>query len=318
MSDPVQAGFSPTSRFARLQSKWRALVWETQFLAGFGRTWQERMSIAKLAAILYAARLMPFDTYRWETTIFSRGARYVVGVRTSEIFVFHEIYEALQYDRHPAFVPQSDWTVFDVGANIGVFTVLLAKQGATVFSFEPNPDSHSRLSRNVAANQLSDRVRVFPTALGDTHGMGNLHVINGGTTGGVVTPISGGASAAGVAVPIATLDEVASALPEQSIDLLKIDAEGSEVAILRGGEQTLDRVQRIIVEYHSRDLLKQVKEILDRKGFSEEMIIDYYAEDIAAGQDEVGILYARRIHGQASDLASTSGGLATAISRTRH
>jgi len=318
MSVPAPAGFTTPSRLGRLQSKWRELIWEAQFLAGFGQTWQERVSIAKLTAILYAARLMPFDTYRWETTILSRGARYVVGVRTSEIFVFHEIYGALQYDRHPAFVPQSGWTVFDVGANIGVFTVLLAKQGAKVFSFEPNPDSHSRLSRNVAANRLSDRVRVFPTALGDTRGTGHLLVVNGGTTGGVVTPVDGGTSAAGVAVPIATLDEVASALPGLAIDLLKIDAEGSEVAILRGGERTLDRVQRIIVEYHSRDLLKQVKEILDRKGFSEEMIVDYYAEDIAAGQDEVGILYARRRPGQTPTPASTSSGLATSASRTRH
>jgi hypothetical protein len=126
--------------------------------------------------------------------------------------------------------------------------------------------------------------------------MGSLHVIGGGTTAGVVTRVKAGAAASGVAVPIATLDEVVSTLPELSIDLLKIDAEGSEVAILRGGERTLDHVQRIVVEYHSRDLLRQVKEILARKGFTQEMIVDYYAEQVAVGQDEVGILYARRLH----------------------
>lgn len=294
MSEQAQAGTSSSRHLAHLQIKLRELLWETQFFARFGQTWRERLSIAKLAAILYAARLMPFDTYRWEATVLSRGARYVIGVRTSEIFVFHEIYGALQYDRHPDFVVQSGWTVFDVGANIGVFTVLLAKQGAKVFSFEPNPDSCSRLSRNVATNNLSDRVRVFPTALGDKHGTGKLCVINGGTTGGMIAPLNGN-SASGVEVPIATLDEVASSLSPSTIDLMKIDAEGSEVAILRGGEQTLDRVQRIIVEYHSRELLRQVREILTRKGFSEEVIVDYYAEDLSTGQDEVGILYARRL-----------------------
>jgi FkbM family methyltransferase len=255
------------------------------------------VSIAKLVAILYTARLMPFNTRRWETTISVRGAKYVVGVRTSEIFVFHEIYESLQYKRHADFVPQSGWTVFDVGANIGVFTVLQATRGAMVYSFEPNPDSYGRLLRNVTANKLNDYVRLFPTALGDERGMGSLHVIGGGTTGGVVTPVNAQVSGSGVAVPIATLDEVASTVPGLSIDLLKIDAEGSEVAILRGGDRTLDRVQRIMVEYHSRELLSQVKEILARKGFAQEMIVDYYAEDAAAGQDEVGILYARRPHG---------------------
>ena len=294
MADGTHVHLSSPSRLAQMCLKVRELVWETRFYARLGQTWPERMSIAKLVAILYTARLMPFNTYRWETTILFRGATYVVGVRTSEIFIFHEIYESLQYDRHTDFIPQSGWTVFDVGANIGVFTLLQATLGATVYSFEPNPDSYGRLLRNVTANKLGDCVRLFPTALGHERGMGSLHVIGGGTTGGVVTPVKAGASASGVAVPMTTLDEVVSTLPGLSIDLLKIDAEGSEVAILRGGERTLDHVQRIMVEYHSRDLLRQVREILARKGFAQEMIVDYYAEDAAAGQDEVGVLYARR------------------------
>src|ERR1700730_8106584 len=105
---------------AHMRWKVRELVWETRFFARLGQTWPERMSIAKLVAILYTARLMPFNTHRWETTILFRGATYVVGVRTSEIFIFHEIYGSLQYNRHTNFIPQSGWTVFDVGANIGV------------------------------------------------------------------------------------------------------------------------------------------------------------------------------------------------------
>ena len=294
MTDGTHVDVRSPSRLAHMRLKVREFVWETRFYARLGQTWPERMSIVKLVAMLYTARLMPFDTYRWETTILVRGAKYVVGIRTSEMFIFHEIYESLQYNRHADFVPQSGWTVFDVGANIGVFTVLQATQGARIYSFEPNPDSYSRLLRNVTANKLSDCVRLFPTALGDKRGMGSLHVIAGGTTGGVVTTAEARASASGVAVPIATLDEIVSTLPGLSIDLLKIDAEGSEVSILRGGDQTLDHVQRIMVEYHTRDLLRQVREILARKGFAQEMIVDYYAEDAATGRDEVGILYARR------------------------
>ena len=192
MADATHIDFRSPSRLAHMRLKVRELVWETRFFARLGQTWPERMSIAKLVAKLYAARLMPFNTHRWEATIRVRGAKYVVGVRTSEIFVFHEIYESLQYERHADFIPQSGWTVFDVGANIGVFTVLQATQGARVYSFEPNPDLYSRLSRNVAANKLSDCVRLFPTALGDERGMGSLHVIGGGTTGGVVTSSQGG------------------------------------------------------------------------------------------------------------------------------
>jgi hypothetical protein len=80
------------SPLAYMRLKLREFVWETQFFAKLGRTWSERMSIAKFMMMLYVARLMPFSTRKWEATIVVRGARYVIGVRTSEIFVFHEIY----------------------------------------------------------------------------------------------------------------------------------------------------------------------------------------------------------------------------------
>jgi hypothetical protein len=90
-----------------MRLKVRELVWETRCYARLGQTLPERMSIAKLVAKLYLARLMPFNTLRWETTVLIRGAKYVVGVRTSEIFTFHEIYEYLQYNRHADFIPKS-------------------------------------------------------------------------------------------------------------------------------------------------------------------------------------------------------------------
>ena len=279
----------------RVTQKARELAFETAFYARLGRTWPERLSVVKLVAKLYAARLMPFDTFGWETTIRVRGIRYCVGVRTSEAYVFHEIYEFRQYDRHPDFIPQSGWTVFDVGANIGVFTVLQACRGANVYSFEPNPDSYGRLSKNVAMNHLTDRVHLFASALGDKPGTGTMQVSRGGTTGGVVIPATEGGVVQGPSVSIATLDQVVTTLAVSRIDLLKIDTEGSEVAVLRGAERTLRVVLRIIVEYHSRDLLRSVEDILARAGFSREALVDYYAEDMAAGQEEVGILYARRL-----------------------
>jgi FkbM family methyltransferase len=280
----------------RVVQKMRELAFETAFYARLGQTWPERLSVVKLIAKLYAARLMPFDTFGWETTIRVRGSRYCVGVRTSEAFIFHEIYESRQYDRHPDFVPQRGWTVFDVGANIGVFTVLQARKGANVYSFEPNLESYRRLSKNVAMNHLTDRVHLFATALGDEPGTGTMKVSRGGTTGGVVIPATKDGLLQGPSVPIVTLDQVVPTLAASRIDLLKIDAEGSEVAVLRGAERTLRTVQRVIVEYHSRDLLRSVEDILARAGFSQELLVDYYPEDLAAGQEEVGILYLRRLN----------------------
>ena len=69
MADGTHVDVSSPSRLAHMRLKMRELVWETQFFARLGQTWPERMSIAKLVAMLYTARLMPFNTHRWETTI---------------------------------------------------------------------------------------------------------------------------------------------------------------------------------------------------------------------------------------------------------
>lgn len=293
----VQTAQSRTQRLLkRLHLKARELAFETEFYSGLGQTWAERASIARLVAKLYAARLMPFDTLGWEADIVVRGVRYVVGVRTSEVYVLHEIYSVHQYERHPNFVPQPGWTVVDVGANIGVFTIQQGARGAKVYAFEPNPNCYRRLARNVNANFLADRVRLFPSALGDMHGTVKLFVEDGGTTGGFVVPAEAPGTDQAPTVAITTLDRMVDALQLPPIDLLKIDTEGSEVAVLTGAQQTLRKVRRIIVEFHSRDLLRRVSEILDRNGFSRLPVIDYVAQDTQTGQDEVGLLYAHKLN----------------------
>jgi len=250
MADETHVDVRSPSRLAHMRLKVRELVWEARFLARLGQTWPERMSIAKLVAMLYAARLMPFETYRWEATILVRGAKYVVGVRTSEIFIFHEIYESLQYQRHADFIRRAAGPFSTSAANIGVFTVLQATQGARVYSFRTEP----RLVRQAVAKCRCEQVERPRATVSDgarrrardgsfARDKRGHHRRRGDTSQG------GG---------------VRSRRPDcharrgrfhgarSSIDLLKIDAEGSEVAILRGGERTLDHVQRIMVEFHSR------------------------------------------------------------------
>src|SRR5207249_1807294 len=56
----------------------------------------------------------------------------------------------------------------DVGANIGSYTVLASKIcGARTIAFEPAPDAAAMLERNVAANDITERVRAHRIALGD-------------------------------------------------------------------------------------------------------------------------------------------------------
>jgi hypothetical protein len=75
MADATHVAVRSPSRLAHMRLKVRELVRETRFFARLGQTWPERMSKAKLVGKLYTARLMPFKTHRWETTILVRGAK---------------------------------------------------------------------------------------------------------------------------------------------------------------------------------------------------------------------------------------------------
>lgn len=204
-----------------------------------------------------------------------------------------EIYGLRMYDRIGAYVPASGWVVFDIAANIGVFSVLEGRRGAQVYAFEPNQACFDRLTRNVDSNHLGSNVRAFNLALADEPGFGSMQVSRGGTTGGTVVteaPVAGFAPA----VRVTTLDTVTRELGVSQIDLLKLDVEGAEVLVLRGGRDALDRTKRVILEYHSQALLHDVLELLDDHGFVEDLRFVYYEENAASGGDEVGMLYASR------------------------
>jgi hypothetical protein len=84
------------------------------------------------------------------------------------------------------------------------------------------------------------------------------------------------------------LDQVALTVGLTDIDLLKIDVEGAEMAVLQGAAQTLARVERIIVETHAPEVRGQVEALLSQQGFAIVLQIDV---DVEWG---TGLLYARR------------------------
>ena len=85
---------------------------------------------------------------------------------------------------------------------------------------------------------------------------------------------------------VTSLDTIVPALGIQHIDLLKIDTEGAEVAVLQGGRTTLELVDRIVLEYHSQDLRRQVEALLEQARFTVAL-----ASDIVS---TTGIIYARK------------------------
>jgi 23S rRNA G2069 N7-methylase RlmK/C1962 C5-methylase RlmI len=98
---------------------------------------------------------IPKTMTEFETTVSYRGIKLFVDTSESvgrSIFFFHD-YESAQ---ESAFVElASKRKVFDIGANIGIFSLLAAWNGATVVAFEPSKRIRPMLEKNVTLNKFS-------------------------------------------------------------------------------------------------------------------------------------------------------------------
>jgi FkbM family methyltransferase len=142
-------------------------------------------------------------------------------------------------------------TAFDIGAQVGFFTVLLADlvgPGGLVFSFEPYPPNRRMLHSNINSNRLH-WVTCLPFACSDKEGTAVLSInpINdGGHSLGDFKDnpdIAGRPADTLVKVPVktTTLDTVARMHRIRRIDLLKVDVEGAETLVFAGASHILSR-----------------------------------------------------------------------------
>ena len=127
-------------------------------------------------------------------------------------------------------------TVVDVGAHVGNHTLWFAGVcGAPVVAFEPNPKSYTQLLENIRTNGLD--VHAHPFAVGARETFGTLEELRPGNSGmtRVVLDPSG-------YIPVVTLDQYAL----EDVAVLKIDAEDSELDVLRGAVQLLRREKPLL------------------------------------------------------------------------
>lgn len=135
-------------------------------------------------------------------------------------------------------------TVFDVGANIGTYTLPLAHlvgSGGRVVAFEPNRRTRACLRHNVRANRLG-QVVIVASAAGPEAGRVTLVAPNQNLGEVHVRPDEHGA------VPMTTLDAEAVRLGCGAVSFIKLDIEGFELAALRGAMAILRGSPRILVQ----------------------------------------------------------------------
>jgi FkbM family methyltransferase len=133
----------------------------------------------------------------------------------------------------------------DVGAYSGIYTILacLAAPDLRAVAIEPNPERLLQLDSNIALNGLQDRVTVIGEALSDRPGTACLAIPRDDSQASLSGPAHGDRC---VEVPVTTGDQILTDLP---VDLIKIDVEGHEPAVLRGMAGVIgSRRPRIIAE----------------------------------------------------------------------
>lgn len=171
----------------------------------------------------------------------------------------------------------------DVGANIGFYTCGLgfdlARRGGRVFAFEPVASNRRRLAHNIRLNRLEGTVTVLPWALGVEPGRLVMRR----------PPVGDASNAVGEnvfspwdrdnverdgwlreEVIVLPLDEWSSELPR--CDVVKIDAEGADLLVLRGASRTLGRFRPAVLAEFNPYWMRQIgQDVEDVRRFAREV-----------------------------------------------
>lgn len=153
-------------------------------------------------------------------------------------------------------------TVYDVGANIGFFTILCSRlvgPEGRVYAFEPIPQNLAALRHNIELNGLRNVV-VVERALSSETGTAEMFVspwsaFHSLNLDGATKRENHGAQEGEITVQTVTLDEFVKEPGARAPDLIKIDVEGAELIVVEGMRETLGRVAPLLLcELHDTKL----------------------------------------------------------------
>ncbi len=157
----------------------------------------------------------------------------------------------------------------DVGANVGVFTVLAGKAiGARCVSVEPGDEAFACLQDNISINEMDDSVDAIHACISDKNASCFFVKSKESTLSHIATAAEEGNSSR---IETKRLDSI---LLEQTPALMKIDVEGHEKQALRGASETLksEKLKAIIIEVGAHSWRynidpAEIHELLAQNGF---------------------------------------------------
>ena len=180
-------------------------------------------------------------------------------------------------------VMKENETFVDVGANVGSYSLTVAKEQRgrviLVIAIEAHPGNYRALLRNILCNNFENIIKPINKVVSDHKGFVSIYershdgtrvdselysMCNDNYLGAYNVLHPGGKS---LEVECDTLDYI---LEPYEVDVMKIDVEGAEVLALQGGSKTMEKLRKIVVEIHG-DNLESVKRLLEKNGFGIEL-----------------------------------------------
>lgn len=221
--------------------------------------WQHRCSIKDFYRVYFFARKNSHLSLQLTPVHFNfqfNDRKVIIALRpgTTDMDMFLEIFRRNVYLPPPGFRPK---TIVDIGGNIGLTSLFFAiyYPEATIHVFEPIPANLEILRHNLEINGIN-RVIVHPFGLGDKEDTLTFALPEAGGYAGYSSSVKNASRA--VEAIVRDTRQVFAENGLDVIDLLKVDCEGAEVAVLGSIAEQLSRINIVIGEIHTH-LLNRIE-----------------------------------------------------------
>jgi len=206
-----------------------------------------------------------------QTTVRLKGTKFLTRENSMDIAHLSFFYERETTNFLLNLKPK---TFLDIGAHIGRFSVLLAKNGSRVISIEPSRRNFAQLNGNIQLNRLQDNIVTINVGCSDRNGKKIFYF----------SPINEGSSSLrknDESIPeitqIQELDNIYKDfnINPKEIDVIKVDVEGFELNVLKGSQGILKKSSPLlIVEILDKKNEEKIRNFLRKLGYSCKKILD--------------------------------------------
>jgi FkbM family methyltransferase len=186
--------------------------------------------------------------------VLRNGVKFIIHPKSTDMGLIQEIFSENIYQIQKGDIGHNG-VVIDIGAHIGVFSVLAATwaDNVTVYSFEPEPDNFQLLVENTRINHLENSIKPFNIAVSDKSTPRILLRSASSLSAHSFFPnkFPAGDIKDRVEVSCTTLADIFRNNAIGKCDVLKLDCEGEEYNILlHAPDEILLKIMKIVAEYH--------------------------------------------------------------------